>query len=87
VFAWRRRPGNVIVEIEYGLPSLRNGVDRIAMLEIADRLPASRRGRQTTSGTDDFGAFSWEAQNNGRPSRVPEVNAWLRTNDARVAIA
>lgn len=86
-FTYRRRPGNVVVEYEYGYPSLRNGVDRIALLELVNRLPASRLSPNAESSTDEFGTYSWAPQNNGRPSRNPEVNAWCRSQDMRVPIA
>ena len=73
---------NIVVEVVYGLPSVRLGVDRIALLELVDRLHASRIPPQAERYGDDLGSSSWEAQNNGRPSRVPEVNAWLRGGGA-----
>lgn len=86
-FTYSPRP-NITIEYEYGLPSLRNGVDRIALLELADRLPASRRSRNTTQASDDLGTVTyWQPQNNGRPSRVPDVNAWVRAQDQRIPIA
>lgn len=81
-----RRP-NIVIEYEYGHRHLRNGVDRIALLELVNRLPASRLSPNAESSTDDFGSYGWAPQNNGRPSRNPEVNAWMRSQDQRVAIA
>lgn len=78
--------GNVVVELEYGLPHPIAGVDRIALLELRQRLVDSRIPMTATAGSDEFGTYSWEAQNNGRPSRIPEVNAWLRNQDRRVAV-
>lgn len=80
-------PGNVVVELEYGKPHLLDGVDRIALLELRHRLIDSRIPEGATGMTDELGSVSWEAQNNGRPSRIPEVNAWLRSHDERVPIA
>lgn len=86
-WTWARRP-NVVIDYEYGLDHVQREVDRIALLELADRLPSSRRSRDATTATDDLGtATYWQPQNNGRPSRVPEVNAWLRDNDHRIATA
>lgn len=86
VFSWARRP-NVVVEYEYGKAHPQNGVDRVALLELVDRLPTSRVSRSASSFNSELGTFSWDPQNNGRPSRVPEVNAWVRAHDQRVAIA
>lgn len=80
-------PGNVVVEYEYGRPHLLDGVDRVALLELRHRLVDSRVPAGATSMSDELGSVSWEAQNNGRPSRIPEVNAWLRSHDERVPIA
>jgi hypothetical protein len=86
VWSCAQRP-NVVIEYEYGRPHPLAGVDRIALLELADRLPASRLSRAAVSSSDDLGAYSWDPQNNGRPSRIPEVNAWLRSEDRRVMLA
>lgn len=78
---------NVVVDVAYGLPHPRSGVDRVALLELVDRLPSSRVPRTATSARDELGSYGWEPQNNGRPSRIPDVNAWLRVNDVRAGIA
>lgn len=78
--------GRTVIEYEYGHRHLRSGVDRIALLELVTRLPASRLPQTAVAATDDFGTYNWEPQNSGRPSRVPEVNAWARANDRRVPI-
>lgn len=77
----------VTIDYEYGLRHIRGGVDRIALLELADRLPTSRLNRAATSSSDDLGSYGWEPQNNGRPSRVPEVNEWCRQEDRRFVVA
>src|SRR5690606_21044079 len=61
----------VVIDYEYGLRHIRSGVDRIALLELCDRLPTSRLNRAATSSSDDLGSYGWEPQNNGRPSRIP----------------
>lgn len=81
------RGANTTIDIEYGLEHLANGADRIALLELADRLKMDRRDDAVVSGSDEFGTFNFEPQNSGRPSRVPEVNAWCRDNDKRLALA
>lgn len=86
VWATGRRPA-VVVEYVYGLPHPRNGADRIALLETVDRLVASRLSRAAISSTDELGTYGWDPQNNGRPSRIPEVNAWVRSEDRRVVLA
>src|SRR5690606_16379488 len=86
---WTRStgPANITLEVEYGNRHLMNGVDRVALLETVDRLPTSRISRAATQATDDLGSYGWEPQNNGRPSRIPEVNEWCRTHDGRVPLA
>lgn len=85
-FTRSHRP-DVTIEYEYGHPHLVSGVDRVALLEVADRLPTSRLSRAAVSANDDLGSYGWEPQNNGRPSRVPEVNEWCRTHDERIPVA
>ena len=77
----------VTIDYEYGVPHLRGGVDRIALLELADRLPTSRLNRAATSSSDDLGSYGWEPQNNGRPSRIPEVNEWCRQEGRGFVVA
>lgn len=81
-----RRP-DIVVEYVYGLPHPRSGVTRIALLEAVDRAVASRLSRAATSSTDELGTYGWDPQNNGRPSRIAEVNAWCRSQDMRVPLA
>jgi hypothetical protein len=78
---------NVVVDYEYGNSHLRDGVDRIALLELVDRLPTTRVSRAATQTSDEFGTSTWDPQNNGRPSRIPEVNAWCRDRDYRSEVA
>lgn len=79
--------GLFTVDVIYGRPHISDGVDRIALLELVDRLPASRIPRSAVRAQDELATVGWEPQNNGRPSRVPDVNAWLRTRDLREWIA
>lgn len=79
--------GRCTVDVVYGHPFLADGVDRIALLELIDRLPASRIPRSAVRAQDDLATVGWEPQNNGRPSRVPDVNAWLRRRDLAAGFA
>ena len=86
---WTRptRGANVIVDVEYGLEYLSAGVDEIGLMELVERLPSNRLDPGATGASDEFGTYSWQPQNNGRPSRIPAVNAWCRDADVRVALA
>lgn len=74
-------PVNVTVELEYGMPRLVDGVDRIALLLLRDRLvpdPTDFGGR-ASSITTDYGVY--------RLADVPsEVQQWLRLHDYRVPV-
>lgn len=86
---WSRptRGANVVIDLEYGKTTPMAGADRIALIELSDRLPTSRTPRTAVSGNDEFGSYGWDPQNNGRPSRIPESNAWCRDNDMRLMLA
>lgn len=80
-------PLNVTLDIVYGMPYLIDGVDRIGKLLLADRLPSSRVAAHATRFTDELGTSDFSAENMGRPTRIPEVNAWLRGHNDRARIA
>ena len=80
-------PHNVVIDVEYGLPHLMDGVDRIALKLLRDRLPSSRIPDSADRFNDLTGTLDFSAENMGRPTRIPEVNAWLRAHDMRVALA
>ncbi len=81
-------PLNVVVEYEYGQQIIRDGVDRIALLLIRDRLVPSNIDARTISITNDFGSqrFVTEGGPMKNVSRIPEVNEWVRNHDVRPPI-
>lgn len=85
VWTYHRRP-QIVIEYEYGNPHVRDGADRTALLELVDTLPSTRLSRSATGSTDELGTYDWQPQNNGRPSRVPDVNAWVRSYDMRIGL-
>lgn len=78
-------PFNVVVEYVYGLPYPADGVDRIAMKLLVDRLVPSAFPDRATSVDTEFGTTRFVQP--GGPmknvSRVPEVNDWVNRHDYR----
>lgn len=71
---------NVVVEYEYGMPHLVDGVDRIALDLLVDRLVPSRIPQSATSWDTEFGTVRLVTEG-GRlrnVSRLPHVNQWVR---------
>jgi hypothetical protein len=79
-------PHNVVVEYVYGLPYLVDGVDRIAMKLLIDRLVPSAFSDRALSVATDFGTTQLVTQGGpmGNVSKVPEVNQWVRDHDYRI---
>ncbi len=90
---WRRgttsNPLNVVVAYEYGQPALRDGVDRIALILIRDRLVDSTISDRTISLQSDFGTtrFALEGGPMRNPTKFPEVNQWIMEHDVRVSVS
>ncbi len=81
-------PHNVVVEYVYGLPYLIDGVDRIAMKLLVDRLVPSSFPDRAISVDTDFGTtrFVQPGGPMGNVSRVPEVNQWVTAHNVRVPV-
>ncbi len=81
-------PQNVVVEYVYGLPYLIDGVDRIAMKLLVDRLVPSSFPDRAISVDTDFGTtrFVQPGGPMNNVSRLPEVNAWVRSHNVRVPV-
>ena len=79
-------PLPVIVEYEYGWDYLRNGVDRIALKLLQDRIISSNIPDRATSFNDEVGNISLVTQggNLKNPTRIPEVNQWIEENSEKV---
>lgn len=86
--ATRSDPLNVVVEYVYGPPYAVDGVDRIALSLLVDRLVPSPFPDRTLSATTEFGTVRYVQpggpQNN--VSRLPEVNEWVRAHDVKVDV-
>ena len=79
---------NVALQYEYGVPHLTDGVDRIALLLLRDRLVPSAISDRATSYTDELGTLRFETPGRfGNVSTIPEVNEWVKAHDARVPLA
>lgn len=77
---------NVVVEYVYGPPTIIDGVDRIAMRLLVDRLVPSAFPDRALSVDTDYGTtrFVQPGGPMNNVSRVPEVNEWVRAHDSRV---
>jgi len=80
-------PQNVTIQYEYGMPHLVDGVDRIALLLLRERIVASNIPDRTSRFTDELGTYTLTTPGiGGAVSTVPEVNAWVKTHDTRTYI-
>lgn len=71
-------PLNVVVEFEYGLNGTEEGVDRIALLLLRERLVKSKLDSRTTSISDELGTMRFVTPGQrGVLTMIPEVNSWL----------
>ena len=79
-------PLPVVVEYEYGWDYIRNGVDRIALKLLLDRIIATNIPDRATSFNDELGNISLVTQGGGfkNPTRIPEVNQWIEENSEKV---
>lgn len=81
-------PLNVVVEFTYGVEAGTNGSDRIGMILLRDRLVASNISDRASSFSDELGTYRFVTAGFGsNVSSIPEVNAWVQSNDRRVQIA
>lgn len=81
-------PFNVVVEYVYGMPYPIDGVDRIALKLLVDRLVPSAFPDRALSVDTDYGTtrFIQPGGPMDNVSRVPEVNAWVKRHDHRMFI-
>lgn len=74
---------NVVVEYEYGQATVTEGVDRIGLLLLRDRLVLNDAdvGRRATSYTSELGTWRFDTPGRGgNVSSIPEVNEWVKTH-------
>ncbi len=81
-------PYNVIVEYVYGMSTIVDGVDRIAMKLLVDRLVPSSFPDRALSVDTDFGTtrFVQPGGPMNNVSRVPEVNDWVHRHNYRILV-
>ena len=79
-------PLPVVIEYEYGWDYIRNGVDRIGLKLLVDRIVASNIPDRATSFNDELGNIALVTQGGGfkNPTRIPEVNQWIEENSEKV---
>lgn len=86
----KTNPLNVVVEYSYGHTYPIDGVERIALMLLRDRLvpqPTDFGGR-ATSFSGELGTWRFETPGmRGNVSTIPEVNAWVKAHDLRVPMA
>lgn len=79
-------PLPIVVEYEYGWDYIRNGVDRIGLKLLLDRIISTNIPDRATSFNDELGNISLVTQGGGfkNPTRIPEVNQWIDENSEKV---
>lgn len=81
----RTKPFNVVVDYEYGHDYLKNGVDRIGLKLLIDRIVSSNISDRTRSYQDEIATIQFITE--GGPmnniTRLPEVNSWIEANSIR----
>jgi len=79
-------PLPVVIEYEYGWDYIRNGVDRIGLKLLIDRIVPSNIPERASSFNDELGNITLVTQGGGfkNPSRIPEVNQWIEENSEKV---
>ena len=79
-------PMPVVIEYEHGWDYLRNGVDRVGLKLLLDRLISTNIPDRATSFNDELGNISLVTQGGGfkNPTRIPEVNQWIEENSEKV---
>ena len=79
----------MVVEYEYGLPFIVDGVDAIAMDMAVDRLVTSSVLPGQSSMTDAYGntvRFVTEGGRFGNKTRLPHVNQWIADHNTNFGV-
>ena len=79
-------PMPIVIAYEYGWNFIKNGVDRIALKLLLDRVISTNIPDRATSFNDEMGNISLVTQGGGfkNPTRIPEVNQWIDENSEKV---
>ena len=79
-------PEAIVISYEYGWDFIKNGVDRIALKLLLDRIISTNIPDRATSFNDEMGNISLVTQGGGfkNPTRIPEVNQWIEENSEKV---
>lgn len=75
-------PQNVVVEYEYGYEYPRDGVDRIGLLLLKERVVGSDVPTSAVTFSDEFGTYRLDRGH----SRNPEVNQWVEDHTIRLPV-
>ena len=78
-------PLPVVIEYEHGWDYVKNGVDRIGLKLLQDRIISSNIPDRATSFNDELGNIALVTQGGGfkNPTRIPEVNQWIDENSEK----
>jgi hypothetical protein len=81
-------PFNVIVEYVYGLPYIVDGVDRIALKVLVDRLVPSAWPDKALSADTEYGTTRFIQPGGPMSNRtsIAEVNDWITTHNMKVLV-
>jgi len=81
-------PFNVVVEYVYGLPYLVDGVDRIALKLLVDRLVPSAWPDKALSADTEYGTtrFIQPGGPMNNRTRIAEVNDWVNTHNMKILV-
>jgi hypothetical protein len=81
-------PYNVVIEYVYGLPTNINGVSRIAMKLLVDRLVPSAFPDRLLSADTEYGTtrFVQPGGPMGNVTGLPEINSWVDRNNMKILV-
>jgi hypothetical protein len=81
-------PFNVVVEYVYGLPYIVDGVDRIALKVLVDRLVPSAWPDKALSADTEYGTTRFIQPGGPMSNRtsIAEVNDWITTHNMKVLV-
>ena len=79
-------PLPIVIEYEHGWDYIKNGVDRVGLKLLLDRIISTNIPDRATSFNDELGNISLVTQGGGfkNPTRIPEVNQWIEENSEKV---
>lgn len=83
---WPAGFANIVVRYEHGMDRLMDGVDRIGLILLRERLIVSNISRRTLSTTDELGTTRYAVPGELWPLGLPEVDSWVKKHQAKVGV-